>query len=294
MDASTDPMIVLARRIDPFAREVRKWLRGRGGRGGVAQRREDRQGALEDAGQDGQPRRDLHAAPVLRHRQGLPGGGHDPVAPFTTFDGLYDRSASWGSNGAVAAAPSAGSTKRTASTWTRRSTSSPPPTSSAATPAARSSTGRASSWASSSTATSSRLVLDFVYTEEQARAVSVDSRGDPRGAAQGLRRQRAGRRAGRQVEPFNERGAAGASPLALRASRRPDRRPTGWSLTACRYSPVRGAPRRSDGRPSKFGAPRPSSHWLLAAARHRRPPIAHRPQGRPSRLAATRRRIVDR
>ena len=36
------------------------------------------------------------------------------------------------------------------------------------------------------------LVLDFIYDDEQARAVSVDSPGDHRGAAEGLRRQRAG------------------------------------------------------------------------------------------------------
>ena len=38
------------------------------------------------------------------------------------------------------------------------------------------------------------LVLDFVYTDEQARAVSVHSRGHHRGAAQGLRRRRPGGR----------------------------------------------------------------------------------------------------
>ena len=41
------------------------------------------------------------------------------------------------------------------------------------------------------------LVLDFAYTEKQARAVSVAFAGHHRGAAQGLRRRRTGRRADR-------------------------------------------------------------------------------------------------
>ncbi len=95
VDASTDPIIALARRIDPLAREVRKF-------------QEDEVEAVVDrAGEKiAQARWKIYGKTVppdatftLRLSygvvKGFPAEG-TTVAPYTTFYGLYDRSASWG------------------------------------------------------------------------------------------------------------------------------------------------------------------------------------------------------
>ena len=70
--ASNDPMIVLARDIDPDARALRKALRGRASRRRCdRRRREDRARALRGARHQRVSGRDVHAAPELRHGAGL-------------------------------------------------------------------------------------------------------------------------------------------------------------------------------------------------------------------------------
>jgi hypothetical protein len=93
--ASRDPMIALARRIDPVAREVRKW------------EEDEIEATLERAGQKLAEARwrgyGKALAPdatfTLRLSYGTvkayPAEGTQ-VAPFTTLHGLYDRSAAWG------------------------------------------------------------------------------------------------------------------------------------------------------------------------------------------------------
>ena len=94
IDASTDPMIVLARRIDPFAREMRKWSEDeieavltRNGEK-IAEARWKFLG--KTVAPDANFTLRLSYGPV----KSFPAEG-TVVAPFTTFHGLYDRSASW-------------------------------------------------------------------------------------------------------------------------------------------------------------------------------------------------------
>ncbi len=95
VDASTDPMVALARRIDPFAREVRKWVEDevdavltRNGEK-IAEARWKFLG--KTVAPDANFTLRLSYGPV----KSFPAEG-TIVAPFTTFHGLYDRSASWG------------------------------------------------------------------------------------------------------------------------------------------------------------------------------------------------------
>jgi hypothetical protein len=95
VDASTDPMIALARRIDPFAREIRKWVEDevdavltRNGEK-IAEARWNFLG--KTVAPDANFTLRLSYGPV----KSFPAEG-TIVAPFTTFHGLYDRSASWG------------------------------------------------------------------------------------------------------------------------------------------------------------------------------------------------------
>jgi hypothetical protein len=93
--ASQDSMIVLARRIDPLAREVRRW------------EEDEIDASLERAGQRlAEARWKVHGKTVapdatftLRLSYGTvkayPAEG-TRVAPFTTLHGLFDRSAAWG------------------------------------------------------------------------------------------------------------------------------------------------------------------------------------------------------
>jgi hypothetical protein len=94
VDQSTDSMIALARRIDPLAREVRKWTE------------DEVQAPITRAGEKLAPARfkvygktiSPDATFTLRLSYGTvkayPAAG-TLIAPFTTFYGLYDRSASW-------------------------------------------------------------------------------------------------------------------------------------------------------------------------------------------------------
>ncbi|HWX25346.1 MAG TPA: S46 family peptidase, partial [Vicinamibacteria bacterium] len=175
VQASKDPLIVLARRIDPLAREVRKW------------REEEIQASLDRVGEKlAEARWKIQGKTVppdatftLRLSYGTvkpyPAEGTS-VAPLTTFYGLYDRSLSWGSKAPWALA------KR----WVERK------------PALD--LGTALNFVStadiiggnSGSPTINRmgefvgiifdgniesLALDYFYTDEKARAVSVDSRG---------------------------------------------------------------------------------------------------------------------
>jgi len=95
VDASTDPMIALAKRIDPLSREMRKWLEDdveavvtRNGEK-IAEARWKFLG--KTVAPDANFTLRLSYGPV----KGFPAEG-TIVAPFTTFHGLYDRSASWG------------------------------------------------------------------------------------------------------------------------------------------------------------------------------------------------------
>ena len=74
--ASTDPMIVLARRLDPLRRELTKWSEDNVSSVDAARRRAARQSALRGLRQDHVSRRHLHAAAFLRPGAGLPDERH--------------------------------------------------------------------------------------------------------------------------------------------------------------------------------------------------------------------------
>jgi hypothetical protein len=95
MQASTDPLIALARAVDPFSRELRKYLEDEVD--AVIQRAHEKiaQARWKVLGKTIHP----DATFTLRLSYGtvksFPAEGTQ-VAPFTTFHGLYDRWASWG------------------------------------------------------------------------------------------------------------------------------------------------------------------------------------------------------
>lgn len=175
VDASTDPMIALARRIDPFARELRKW--GEDELDAVLSRNGEKiaQARWKMLGKTVNP----DATFTLRLSYGTvkayPSEG-TMQAPFTTFYGLYDRSASWGNRGAWEL-PKRYVEKRTALDL--------------ATPLNFVSTADIIGGNSGSPTINRKgefvgiifdgniqsLALDYFYTDDKARAVSVDSRG---------------------------------------------------------------------------------------------------------------------
>jgi hypothetical protein len=175
VDASSDPMIVLARRIDPLAREVRKW-------------REDQIDAvISRAGEKLAGARwkvfgkavPPDATFTLRLSYGTvkayPAEG-TIVAPYTTYYGLYDRWASWGGK-APWDLPKRYVDKKSAVDL--------------ATPLDFVSTCDIIGGNSGSPTIDRKgefvgiifdgniesLALDYFYTDEQSRAVSVDARG---------------------------------------------------------------------------------------------------------------------
>lgn len=173
--ASTDPMIVLARKLEPLAREIRKWsedeIQAPVTRAGekLAQARWKIQGKTVNP----------DATFTLRLSygvvKGFPAEGTE-VAPRTTFHGLYDRSASWGYQGPWAL-PQRWLDKKAALNLE--------------TPLNFVSTADIIGGNSGSPTLNKKgefvgiifdgniqsLALDYFYTEDQARAVSVDSRG---------------------------------------------------------------------------------------------------------------------
>ncbi len=175
VDASSDPMVALARRIDPLAREVRKW-------------REDQIDAvISRAGEKLAAARwkvfgktvPPDATFTLRLSYGsvkaYPAEG-TIVAPYTTFYGLYDRWASWGGK-APWDLPKRYVDKRSAVDL--------------ATPLDFVSTCDTIGGNSGSPTIDRKgefvgiifdgniesLALDYFYTDEQSRSVSVDARG---------------------------------------------------------------------------------------------------------------------
>ncbi len=173
--ASTDPMIVLARKLEPFVREIRKWSE------------DEVQAPVTRAGEKlAQARWKIQGRTVnpdatftLRLSygvvKGFPAEGTE-VAPRTTFHGLYDRSASWGYKGPWALP------RR----WLDKK-----PALDLETPLNFVSTADIIGGNSGSPTLNKKgefvgiifdgniqsLALDYFYTEDQARAVSVDSRG---------------------------------------------------------------------------------------------------------------------
>jgi hypothetical protein len=174
VEASTDSMIVLARKIDPFSRELRRFEdeieagRDRAGEA-LAKARWKIQGKSVSP----------DATFTLRLSYGTvksyPAEGTE-VAPFTTFYGLYDRSASWGNKAPWALAPR----------WSERRTSLE-----LSTPLDFVSTCDIIGGNSGSPTINREgefvgiifdgniesLALDYFYTDAVSRAVSVDSRG---------------------------------------------------------------------------------------------------------------------
>jgi len=173
--ASTDPMIVVARKLEPLAREIRKWsedeVQAPTTRAGekLAQARWKTQGKTVNP----------DATFTLRLSYGVvkgyPAEGTE-VAPRTTLHGLYDRSASWGFKGPWALPQR----------WLDKK-----PALNLETPLNFVSTADIIGGNSGSPTLNKQgefvgiifdgniqsLALDYFYTEDQARAVSVDSRG---------------------------------------------------------------------------------------------------------------------
>jgi hypothetical protein len=173
--AASDPMVALARRVDPLARELRKW------------EEDEIEATLERAGQElAQARWRVYgkalppdATFTLRLSYGTvkpyPAEG-TLVAPFTTFHGLYDRAAAWGGK------PPWNLPQR----WVERKHALD-----LATPLNLVSTADIIGGNSGSPTLDRKgefvgiifdgniqsLALDYFYTEDQARAVSVDARG---------------------------------------------------------------------------------------------------------------------
>jgi hypothetical protein len=174
VEASTDSMIVLARKIDPLSREFRKF-------------REELEAGRDRAGEAlAKARWKIQGKTVapdatftLRLSYGTvksyPAEGTE-VAPFTTFYGLYDRSASWGNKAPWALQPR----------WVEKRASL-----NLATPLDFVSTCDIIGGNSGSPTINrdgefvgiifdgniESLALDYFYTDERSRAVSVDSRG---------------------------------------------------------------------------------------------------------------------
>jgi hypothetical protein len=93
--ASTDPMLALARRIDPFARDIRRWIEDE--IDAVISRNGEKiaQARFKMLGKTVNPDATFTLRLSYGVVRGFPAEG-TLIAPFTTFHGLYDRSASWG------------------------------------------------------------------------------------------------------------------------------------------------------------------------------------------------------
>jgi hypothetical protein len=175
VDASTDPMVDLARRIDPFARELRKWLEDE--IDAVLSRSGEKiaQARFKLLGKTVHPDATFTLRLAYGTVKSYPAEGTQ-VAPFTTFHGLFDRSAAW------AGKPPWNLPKR----YLEKK-----PALELSTPLDFVSTADIIGGNSGSPTVDRSgefvgiifdsniqgLALDYYYTEEQARAVSVDSRG---------------------------------------------------------------------------------------------------------------------
>ena len=145
-------MIVLARRIDPLAREVRRFLEDEVDAPITRAEEKIAQARWKVYGRTVPPDATFTLRLSYGAVKGFPAEG-TTVAPFTTFYGLFDRSLSHGGR-RPGPCPPRWHEKKAAIDAPCRSTSCRRTTSSAATRAAPWWTAPASSWASSSTATS--------------------------------------------------------------------------------------------------------------------------------------------
>ena len=145
IEASTDPMIVLARTIDAEGARAAQAFRKRSDRCRAHELREDRARAFRDAKA---PRLYPDATFTLRLSYGAVKGYMEngkKVTPFTTLGGLYDRSAQFKAAVSVQPAAALDGEEVGGESERRHSTSSRPTTSSAATRVRRPST-RTANW----------------------------------------------------------------------------------------------------------------------------------------------------
>jgi peptidase S46-like protein len=173
--ASKDPMIVLARAIDPFSREVRKFQED--DVEAVQKRAGERIAAVrwKAYGKTLPPDATFTLRLSYGTVKGFPAEG-TIVAPFTTFHGLYDRSASFGNRPPWNLMPR----------WVEHEKDLP-----LATPLNFVNTADTVGGSSGSPVINrdgefvgiifdgniESLALDYYYTEDQARSVAVDARG---------------------------------------------------------------------------------------------------------------------
>ncbi len=187
IEASDDPMIRLARLVDPAGPRGPQDLRG-AGRGAAAAglRARSPTPASRCYGTETYP----DATFTLRLAFGAGEGLHARTAsrfrPGRRSAARIEHAEEHGNQRAVRPARKLARAQGPARTWTRRSTSSARPTSSAATRAARWSTATASWSASSSTATSSRWCSISSTPTQGPRRERAQQR-HPRGAAEGVR-----------------------------------------------------------------------------------------------------------
>jgi len=175
VEASTDSMIVLARRIDPLAREVRKFLEDEVEAPTTRAGEKIAQARFKAYGRTMPPDATFTLRLSYGTVKGFPAEG-TTVAPFTTFHGLIDRSLSHGGK-APWALPARWLEKKGALDL--------------ATPLNFASTNDIIGGNSGSPVVNAKgefvgivfdsnihgLAWDFFYTDERARCVSVDARG---------------------------------------------------------------------------------------------------------------------
>ena len=174
IEASDDPMIKLALLVDPPSATSARFMtkrsksRMRQAYAKIAQARF----AIE--GQNTYPDATFTLAAGLWPGQGLRRPGPE-VPPWTTIGGAFKHAAHMPTRPFELPAELA-RTQEQSSICRPRSTSSARPTSSAATRAARSSIAQAEVVGLIFDGNLESLVLDFAYSDEKARAISVDSR----------------------------------------------------------------------------------------------------------------------